>query len=175
MIFIVADSSALISLAVTDIFRFTQTIEFKIAKEVYNELNLIKNYRDKDGYNASRIIKNFKDWNIEVLNIKDKQKLNELLKDPLIDKGEAESLLLALERRIEDLITDDLKSIRVLNKYNQNKVYISSSVIIPIILYKSGKISRRQAKQAIIQIAKYRKWNESLFKESLELLDKVKK
>ena len=172
MIFIVADTSALISLSVTDIFRFTQEIEFKIAKKVYNELNLIKNYRDKDGINASKIIRNLKDWNIEVLNIKNKQKLNELLKNPLIDEGEGESLILALEREIDDLITDDLKSIHILNKYNQNKVYISSSVVIPALLYKSGKLSRSQARQIIIQIGKYRKWNESLFKESLELLDK---
>ena len=54
MIIIVADSSALISLAMTDIFRFMENINFKISKEVYNELNLIKHYKDKDGYNANR-------------------------------------------------------------------------------------------------------------------------
>lgn len=175
MIFIVDDTSALISLAITDIFTFTQDFEFKIPKEVHNELNLMKHYRDKDGSNAARIIKNLDKWNIGVLNIKDKQKLNTLLKDPLIDKGEAESLILALEQEIEDLISDDLKSINVLNKHNENKINISSSVLIPTILHNANKITRKQAKQAVIQIGKYRKWNEELFKESLELIDKTKK
>ncbi|MBW2989510.1 hypothetical protein KY358_04295 [Candidatus Woesearchaeota archaeon] len=170
MIFIVADTSALISLSITGIFGFAQDIEFKIAKEAYNELNLIKNYRDKDGYNASRVLRSLKEWSIEVLNIQNKQKLNELLKDPLIDKGEAESLILALERKIEDLITDDLKSIKALNKHSQGRVYISSSVVIPSLLYKSGRISRKQAKEAIIQIGKYRKWDEVLFRDSLDIL-----
>jgi len=175
MIIIVADSSALISLAMTDIFRFAEDINFKIPNEVYNEISLIKHYKDEDGYNANKIIRNLKEWNIEVLHIKNKIKLNNLIKDPLIDKGEAESLILALENNIERLITDDLKSIYALNKYSEGKVKIRSSILIPAILNFSNKISRKQAKQAIIQIAKYRKWNKSLFKESLELLNKYKK
>lgn len=175
MIVIVADSSALISLAMVNIFRFTEGINFKIAGEVYNELNLIKNYKDRDGYNANRIIRNLKDWCIEVFNIENKQKLNNLIKDPLIDKGEAESLILALEKNIDTLITDDLKSIRVLDKYTNGKVKIRSSILIPAILNFSGRISRNQAKKFIIQIAKYRKWNESLFRESLDFLDKTKR
>lgn len=171
---IVADTSALISLAITDMFRFVDGIDFKITKEVHNELNLIKNYRDKDGYNASRVIRNLKEWNIGVLNIKDKAKLNDLIKDPVIDKGEAESLILALENKIEWLITDDLKSIKILDKHSDGKVKIRLSILIPIALYNAEKISRKQAKQAVIQIGKYRKWNEELFKESLELIDKQK-
>jgi len=169
---IVADSSALISLAITDIFRFAKNINFKIAREVYNELNLIKNYRDKDGYNANKVIRNLKEWNIEILNIKNKVMLNNLIRDPMIDKGEAESLILALENNIEWLITDDLKSISVLDKYNEGKVKVRSSILIPVLLNSSGKISRKQARQSVIRIGKYRKWNESLFKESLELIDK---
>jgi predicted nucleic acid-binding protein len=173
MIIIVADSSALISLAVTDIFRFTKDIEFKIAREVYNELILIKVYKDKDGYNADKIIKNLNNWNIEILNIKDKRKLNALLKDPLVDKGEAESLVLALENAIEDLVTDDIRSIQALNKHSQDKVYINTSAIIPIILYASGKISKKQARQAIVQIFKYRKWNKNLFEEVINRLNNI--
>lgn len=172
---IVADSSALISLAMTDMFRFIGGINFKIAREVYNELNLIKNYKDRDGYNANRVIRNLREWNIEVLNIKNKEKLNNLIKDPMIDKGEAESLVLALENNIEWLITDDIKSIHILDRYSDEKVKIRSSILIPVILNISGKISRKQARQAIIEIGKYRKWNESLFRGSLELLDKCKK
>jgi len=169
---IVADTSALISLAVTDMFSFTQDIEFKIPKEVHNELNLIKHYRDKDGSNAAKIIRNLDKWGIEVINIKDKQKLNSLIKDPIIDKGEAESLVLALENKIEWLITDDLKSIQVLDMHNDGNVKIRSSILIPVTLYNADKIKRKQAKQAVIQIGKYRKWNEELFRESLDLVDK---
>lgn len=172
---IVADTSALISLAVTDMFKFIEGIDFKISREVHNELNLIKDYRDKDGYNANRVIMNLKEWNIEILNIKDKAKLKDLIKDPVIDKGEAESLILALENEIEWLITDDLKSIQILDKHSDGKVKIRSSILIPIALYNADKIKRKQAKQAVIQIGKYRKWNEELFRESLELVDKNKK
>lgn len=101
--------------------------------------------------------------------------MNDLIKDPLIDKGEAEALILALENNISWLITDDLKSIQILNTCNESRVKIRSSILIPVILKFSGKIPKRQAKQAIIQIAKHQKWNQALFRESLELLDKFKK
>ena len=174
MIIVVADSAALISLAMTNIFHLIESIEFKIPREVYNELSLMKNYKNKDGYNANNVIKNLDNWNIEVLNIKDKKRLSRLIKEPLIDKGEAESLILALENNIERLITDDLKSIKVLDKHGNGKVKIRSSILIPAILFFSGKISRKQARKAVIQIAKYREWNESLFKESLIMIDKFR-
>jgi len=164
---IVADTSALISLAISDIFKYSKLIYFKIPKEVYRELNLIKHYKDKDGNNAKRILKNLKAWNIEVLNVIEKQLFN----NPLIDPGEAECLNLALENNISKIITDDMKSIPGLNDLSENRVSIYTSILIPAILYSAGVLSKKKVKQIIIQISKHRQWNDKLFRESMEFLE----
>ena len=69
------------------------------------------------------------------------------------------------------MITDDLKSIPSLREFSSGKVKIRSSILIPFILLSSKEISKKKAKQIVTQISKQRKWDETLFRRSLELLD----
>lgn len=97
---IVADSSPLITLALIDKLEILELLfkEVIISEAVYEEIS------KKDKPKSVKLGEYFKN-NVKIVN--NKIAVNILKQD--IDLGEAESIILALELKIEDILIDDLK------------------------------------------------------------------
>lgn len=97
---IIADSSPLITLAIIDKLEILELLfkEVIISKGVYEEI--IKKNKPKSEKLRQYFMNNVKEVNNKIA-------VNILKQD--IDLGEAESIILALELQVEDILIDDLK------------------------------------------------------------------
>jgi predicted nucleic acid-binding protein len=156
---VVGDTSALISLAVGSVLlKCLRISRILIPKEVYSELSEISQYNDVHGKAAQETICMISNGNIEVDKVEHVEKINELVSGHShIDKGEAEALILAQEKSIPILITDDFRSIPDLKK-NSGDVEIHLSIYLLARLVLEKIITIAEAQDALIRISDGRTW-----------------
>lgn len=146
---IVADTSALISLASIDLFG-TLAEEFNVhtTKTVIEELEQTAEYKDSDAEAAEAVLEEIGKVSVHSVDRK--------FKSSRIDGGEGSCS--ALTRKIETdfLITDDLKALPELQKTADSKVAISPIVLKALV--KREKLGRDEAVKKLDKLAEKREW-----------------
>lgn len=156
---IVADTSALISLSIGDIIeKCLSLFEISISPRVLEELKKTSRYEDKHAEGASKIIELVDKEKIKTKGSVKDERVSKTIKDhPKLDWGETESLLMAKEKSIPMMITDDFKSLEPL-KHLSGEVKINLSVYPIARLVVKNEIGKEKAENTFEKIAKERSW-----------------
>ena len=147
---IVADTSALITLATADTLQTVLT-EFDVhtTETVIQELEETAEYNDIHG-----------DAAIETLNQKDSFTIHNSegsgFESSRIDSGEASCITLIQEQEAEFLITDDLRALPELQSLVDAKVAISPIILKALV--KRGALTSKEAVERVEQLAEARDW-----------------
>lgn len=163
---VVGDTSALISLGVGNVLSKSLKISrIIIPKKVDSELNEISKFRDIHGKAAKDVITLVSKGKIQVCNVKQRKKINKLVSGySRVNEGEAEALVLAQEKSIPILITDDFRSLLDLKKLaGKVEIHLSIYLIARLVLEKI--ITIKDAQMALDKISKGRTWESSAIYE----------
>ena len=163
---VVGDTSALISLGVGNVLlKSLEISRILIPKKVDSELNEVSKFRDLHGKAAKDIIKLISKGKIQVGNVKQRKKISKLVSGySRVNEGEAEALVLAQEKSIPILITDDFRSLPDLKKV-AGKVEIHLSIYLLARLVLGKIITIKEAQVALNKISKGRTWESSAIYE----------
>lgn len=144
---IVADTSALISIASADLLN-TFLTEFNVhtTETVLEELEDISEYNDRHGKAANHVLNHIDRITIH-------QRADETFQSSRIDQGEASCTLLTQEIDAKFLITDDLRALPELQNLTDAKVAIS-----PIVLKALVKRDVLEQEQALAKLDEQRDW-----------------
>lgn len=146
---IVADTSALISLASIDLLD-TLLTEFDVhtTELVVEELERTAEYEDSHGNAAQTVLDN--------LDMIDAHQVNGELTSSRVDEGEGSCALLTKETDADFLITDDLRALPELQTVADAKVAISPIVLKALV--QREVIERKDALNKIDDLAETRDW-----------------
>ncbi len=172
---IVADTSALISLAIADLIKKSlEIVEIYIPKEVVLELTELSKYKDIEGSAARAVLELVGNKKIIVKEIKNQQKIENILNSD-IHHGEAACFALCAENDIQLFIMDDVDagySLESIAKSHGLEIRISIAVIVE--LYSQNKINKTETKNAIKSLTSRRRWEsgalEVLAKKYMDIL-----
>ena len=172
---LVGDTPALLSLEMGSILDHScDLFSYMIPNVVHSELKDISVFNDDHSAASKRILGYIEDDQIRIVNIKNETTVDEMVNDfSTIDRGEAESLVLAQENDIDILITDDLRSLGALKKLSKGvRIHLSVYVISRIVL--SGDIQKRDAFRALNRIASVRSWeNAAIYRKAIEYIREI--
>lgn len=169
---LVGDTSALISLEVGNVLEDSfQIFDYLIPKKVRKEIEDISSYGDDAAIAAEKIIDHIKTGHIKEFAVKGKDEVERILKnEKTIDIGEAESLILAKERKIGILLTDDLRSLKALKDLSNGiRIHLSVYVITRLVLERI--INRSNALECLSKISEKRSWeNSAIYEKAKEYI-----
>ena len=144
------DSSTLILLAKINLLKKVYLYYGKIVipQQVFKEtVEKGKNENKEDAYLIEKEIKNKR---IDILKIKNKNTLNEILGNFKCNLGEAESISLAIDRK-STLFTDDSEAIKICKVY---EVEFITALAFLIKLVQDNKIDKEEAVIKLHRLAK---------------------
>lgn len=146
---IVADTSALVSLATIDLLE-TLLVEFDVhtTEQVIAELETTSEYDDRHGTAATAVLES--KGRIAV------HEVDGTLESSRVDQGEGSCALLTDEIDAEFLITDDLRALPELQTVADAQVAISP--IVCRALQKRGVLERDEALAKVDDLARRRDW-----------------
>lgn len=166
---VAADTSALISLSLSGELKLAvQNIEFYTCQKVKQELEEMAEFKDHYGTASRTCLAMIKENKIKLETIKDAKKAGQLV-DKNIDLGEAECLILAIEKNINTILMDDINASYPLNGLAKSKgisLKISAAAIIELVNTK--KIEKSKAIKAIRKMVENRKWEKSILNHLIE-------
>ncbi len=156
---IVMDTSSLISLQMIGILQQSfKIMKIIIPKAVEKEINEISSYKDMEGKSADKILEHIKNGIIEVVGVKNKKKVENLLSRN-INFGEAECFVACLEQNVSILIMDDVDAAYSLEGLTiANRIKIKISVAVLIELWKEKIITKSELKSFVDSLIKIREW-----------------
>lgn len=161
---IIADTSALITLATADSLRLVlEAFDVQTTNTVVEELEKTAEYDDVHGNAAT-----------EVLNQKDRMTVHATgeadFESSRIDSGEATCVWLTRELNAEFLITDDLRALPELQRLVEARVAISPIVLKALV--KRGELTNDEAKDRVEQLADARDWlGRPIYRRAMGLFD----
>ncbi len=146
---IVADTSALISIASVDLLDTVLT-EFSVhtTETVIEELEETGEYDDRHG-EAAQTVLNRLDW-IEI------QSVNGEITSSRIDQGEGSCVLLSRDIDARFLLTDDLRALPELQQITEAKAAISPIVLKALI--QRDALDREEALEKLDELGEKRDW-----------------
>ncbi|WP_436929122.1 hypothetical protein [Halosimplex halobium] len=146
---IVADTSALVSLAAVDTFDTVST-EFDVhtTETVVGELEDTAEYDDRHGDAARTVLDSRDDF--------ETHDVAETLESSRIDRGEGSCALLTRQLDAEFLITDDLRALPELQTASDAEVAISPIVLKALV--KREVMERERAREKVDRLAERRSW-----------------
>ena len=162
---VVFDSSTLILLAKADILdNFINDYEGKllVPREVEKE-----SCERKMSFDALLIRKRIQEKIIGVANISNASLCARLMEDFRLGRGEAEALVLSIERRAKLVATDDKNAIKACKLL---KLSFTSAIAILIRLLEKGVIDTEKAKEAINALIKYGRYRSEIVREAKQRL-----
>jgi len=160
---IVADTSALVSLAVIDLLDILLT-EFEVhtTGTVVDELDDTSNYDDSHGH-AAQI----------VLDRRDRLTVHQVdgtLESSRIDRGEGSCALLTRKLDADFLLTDDLRALPEVQAAVDAQVALSPLVLKALV--KRGVLDRQQALTKLDRIAEQRTWlGQPIYRRAKDLFE----
>lgn len=147
---IVADTSALVSLATTELLELVlDEFDVHTTQTVCNELENTAAYEDSHGDAAQTILDNRKRLTVH-------QVEQPSIESSRIDTGEATCIALVAESNAAFLITDDLRALPELQALIDARVAISPIVLRALVT--RGVLSREEAKDHLATMAETRDW-----------------
>ena len=172
---IIADTSALISLGVGDILSKSLEIsKILIPQKVFDELNEISKFDDIHGNAAKETIRYISNGKIEVIEVKQVEKTEELVSGySRINEGEAEALILAQEKSIQILLTDDFRSLPDLKNVSEDvEIHLSIYLLARLVL--ENQITTAEARDALNRISKGRTWESAaIYQLAIKYIDEL--
>lgn len=162
---VVFDSSTLILLAKVELLdSFLDGYKGKvlIPREVEAE-----SCRKKKSYDALLIQKRIQEKKIRVAGVKKGGLCNKLMQDFRIGRGEAEALVLALEKKAKLVVTDDKHTIKACRLL---KVPFTSAIAILVGMTDRGMIDIESAKTRLEALTKYGRYSKQIIKMAKERL-----
>lgn len=149
---IVTDTSALISLATTDVFgTFLDEFEIHTTETVVQELEETATYDDQHGAAASAVLDSVDDDHISVY-----APANASIESTRIDPGEASCLAIERELHPDFLLTDDLRALPELQTLSEAQVAISPIVLRALV--KRGCLTNEAAQAQLDLLSRTRGW-----------------
>jgi len=170
---VVGDTSALISLGVGLVLKDCLTIsKIVVPKKVQQELEEMSHFNDEDGIAAKVTLDLILNGQIEVLTVKNMEKVRALVStNTRIDNGEAEALILAQENSIPIVITDDFRSLSKLKEVSENvEIHLSIYLLSRLVL--ENIITIKDAKESLERIASLRTWESGvIYRFAMKYID----
>lgn len=167
---IVADASSLILLQKISLLdRLVINFEFILPEEVYKEA-VIKGKAKKfsDSYQIEdKISKNL----MKVKKIKDKTKVNQIINEFGLAKGETEAIALFLQEKADVLAIDDHKPINVCKAY---RIPFITTLSLVLDAYYRRIITKSEAKKMIEDLDVYGRYKDELIYKALNYLEAKK-
>ncbi|WP_436912009.1 hypothetical protein [Halosimplex marinum] len=160
---IVADTSALVSLAAVDAFDTVST-EFDVhtTETVVGELEDTSEYDDRHGDAAQAVLDNRDDF--------ETHEVAETLESSRIDRGEGSCALLTRRLDAEFLITDDLRALPELQTASDAEVVISPVVLKALV--KREVMERERAREKVDRLAERRSWlGQPIYRRATDLFE----
>jgi len=153
---IVGDTSALISLNAAGLLLEAKRIaDIFVPREVESELSIHARF-SMDAADALNLIRQ---GVITVCDVQDKEEVERLLSQfRQIDRGEAEAVVLAQEKNIQTIITDDFEALPHLLQIATVQVHLSAYLIAGLV--RRGFLSLDTAFDVLEQIARKRNWRQ---------------
>ena len=146
---IVADNSALISLATVDLFEaFIAEFDVHTTETVVDEIEQTSEYDDLHGEAAETVLNNMDGITVH--------RVQEQITSSRVDRGEGSCAVLTEERDVDFLITDDLRALPELQAVTGSKVAISPIVLKALI--QRDAITREEALGKLDELAEQRDW-----------------
>lgn len=134
-----------------------------VPEEVYREAIIRGKERNaKDAYTLENKIQSKK---ISVIKIKDAEKVQKLMNEFGIAKGETEAIVLFLEQKAEYVLLDDHKAINACKVYN---VPFVTTLVLVVSLMKQKLINKEKAEEMIKNLAVYGRYKSELILRALE-------
>lgn len=163
---VISDASTLI--LVQKIFlldRLAKNFSFMIPQEVFNETVIKgKKAKSEDAYSIeNKINKNL----IKVKEIKDKKRLNQIVNEFGLAKGEAEAIVLFLQENADFLATDDHKAINICKIY---KISFITALTFVIAAFDARLIIKNEAKKMINDLSRYGRYKNELIHNALDYI-----
>jgi predicted nucleic acid-binding protein len=147
---IVADTSALVSLAAADLLETTfREFEVHTTAVVIGELEATANYDDDHGEAAATVLESTDAFEVHDVDPAP-------VRSSRIDEGEASSLALERELDAEFLLTDDLRALPELQSLADARVAISPLVLRALVT--RGAITDAAARERLDRLARTRDW-----------------
>ena len=167
---VVSDASTLILLEkITLLDKLLKNFSFIISSEVYNEAIIKgKKVKSEDSYSIeNKINKNL----IQVKEIKNKKRLNEIIKEFGLGEGEAEAIILFLQENADFLATDDHKAI---NACKIHKIPFMTALAFVIECFDIKLIAGNEAKEMIRDLSIYGRYKDELIYKALNIIGEKK-
>jgi len=161
---IVFDSSTLILLAKAELletFIYAFPGKVMIPEKVKSEV-----FRS-DGEEVPIISRLIKERKIMVVNVKKQRQIKKLMTDFNIDIGEAEAIILALEKRCNIVATDDRNAIRTCKIL---KLRFITAISILVRIFEKGLIARDEARATLYRLASAGRYAEKIINNAAERL-----
>ncbi len=158
---LVFDSSTLILLAKADLIdEFLSDYKRKILipDQVEKE-----SCTSKKSFDAQLIKKRIEEKRIKVVKITNTRLRTRLMQDFRISSGEAEALVLAIEKNADIVATDDRNAIKACKLL---KLKFTSAIAILVYLSENGKIDREKAESSLNALIKYGRYNEDIIRKA---------
>jgi predicted nucleic acid-binding protein len=172
--FIVADTSALMSLCAGDMLEESLKISnIIIPEKVRTEIIEISVFDDQQGTYAKKVLQLINQNKIVSNQIKMIQRAEEIVvENSRIDIGEAEVIVLAEEKKIDIVITDDFEAYSQMCKVFVGKVYLSAYLVAGLVV--TGVISKEEAQICLDKIAAKRTWlNAEIYIQAKKYIDEL--
>lgn len=149
---LVMNSSTTILLAKTNLLRTVdeQFEEVMIPKEVYMEA--VEESKRLGYDDASITEKEVRDKRIEVKRVKDERMTGRHMQDFAMRKGEAETIVLALEEKADLLATDDYQCMKTCRAL---EIPFTQAISLIVALFENKRLSKRKAVEAIERLRDY--------------------
>ena len=163
---IISDASTLILLQkIILLDKLVKNFNFIISHEVYNEaVEKGKKVKSKDSYLIeSKINKKI----IKIKNIKDKKRVNKIINEFSLEKGEAEAIALFLQEKADVLAIDDHKAINVCKIY---KIPFMTALTFVITAFDTKLIGREEAKEMIRYLDIHGRYKDELIYKAFNLM-----
>jgi len=162
---IVFDSSTLILLAKADIlddFIDDYRGAISVPKEVEAE-----SCSRKESFDAQLIRKRIDEKRIGVTKISNKALCTKFMQDFHICRGEAEALVLAIEKKAKLVATDDKNAIKACKLL---KLPFTSAIVVLVRMREKEAIDKEKAKAVLAALIKYGRYNDEIVKGAKERL-----
>jgi len=142
--------------------KILQYFDIYITDTIALELSEMAQYKDESANSAKRILEMIKSNQIELRNITDFS-----LHLVAIDAGEASCLSLALNEKVDYLVTDDCRCFGYLSEHFKNTVF---SIFLVKLLLNLGEITDDEGWSYIEKMREKRTWGNNIIYRKAKLL-----
>ena len=164
--FVISDASTLILLQkITLLDRLLKNFKFIIPQEVYNEAVIKgKKIKSKDAYLLETNINNNL---IKIKKIKDEKRINDIIKEFGLGRGESEAIALFLQENADILAADDHKAINVCKIY---RIPFMTALTFVVSASDIKLIAKDEAKEMIKDLGVYGRYKDELIYKALNCI-----